>query len=144
MNFQRKIKAVPIQAFGIVALLFIFGAFGCNGISTKGAPVTCEAKTAQIIVFDGGMKRVCGCTEGSGTFTQSGTFVCTVSFNSAVYFDFSSIGGTHVVSINNIGTTQQMSSSSSIKTSALMMNQIGTFSFVDSFDGFSGTFIVNP
>ena len=144
MKFQYKKYARPIQLSGIIAFFLIFGSFGCNAISTKGSAATCQANTAQIIVFDGGMKRVCGCTEGAGTFTQSNAFTCTVSFNTAVYFYFSGVANAHLVSVNNIGSTPQIDANSSIKTSALMMNQIGTFSFVDTYDGFSGSFIVSP
>lgn len=144
MSSQRKTKKTLIQLLGIVALFSIFGSVGCNAISTQGTASSCESGTAQISVYEGSMQRVCGCTEGAGIFTQPGSLTCTVSINTTVYFYFVNITNTHQIAVNTIGTTQPISSSSSVKVAALVMNQSGTFNFQDLFNGIGGSFVVNP
>ncbi len=144
MSFQRKTRISTSQTFGIIALFSIIGSMGCDGISTKGTSSSCETGTAQIIVYEGAMKRVCGCTEGSGTFSQPSSLTCTVPFNTAVYFYFTAISSSHQVSVTNIGSTSAVDANSSVKTSAIVMNQIGTFTFQDIFNGIGGSFVVTP
>lgn len=144
MRFLPKINANITQIIGIVALFLIVGTLGCNGISTQGTASSCEAGTAQIIVYEGSMKRVCGCTEGAGVFSQPSSLTCTVSLNTAVYFYFVGITNSHQITVTNIGTTQPIDASSNVKTAALVMNQSGTFAFQDIFNGIGGSFVVTP
>ncbi len=144
MNFMNKTWPYPFQPFGIIALFFALSLSACNGISTRGGSTSCAANTAQITVYEGAMSRSCGCAEGTGTFTQAGSMACTVSFNTAVYFYFVGISNPHQIAITNIGSTPQIDVNTNIKTSAIVLNQVGTFTFQDIFNGIGGSFIVNP
>ncbi len=144
MDLQRKNRVRLAQIFGIVALFCAFVFSGCEGVSTKGTAASCEANTAQIIVYEGAMKRVCGCSEGTGTFNQPNSLSCTVSFNTVVYFYFVGISNAHQIAVTNIGSTQQVDANSSVKTAALLMNQVGSLPFQDIFNGIGGTITVNP
>ncbi len=143
MEFQHKTKSTFSQVIGIVALLFMIGISGCDGISTKGSNSGCSTGAAHLNIYDGQMARVCGCTEGAGTFNTSGALNCTVKVGTTVYFYFIGISTTHYIS-STIGNTQTVSPTDSVKTAALVMNQTGTINFFDSGSGLSGTFTVTP
>jgi hypothetical protein len=147
MRSERKNSARPIQIFGIVAIFAFMGLLGCEGISTKPVSNACStAKTASINIYDGQMSRVCGCTEGVGTFNSPSSLQCTVKIGTAIYFNFVDISNSHQITINTspVQATQPIDQSSSVKTSALVLNQAGTFTFMDNFNAIGGSFIVTP
>lgn len=144
MGFQWKNAVIRKQAFVITALFYFFGLTSCDAISTRGTATSCPAKTAQILVYEGAMSRVCGCSEASGVFTTSGSLTCTVAFDTAVYFYFTNIANPHQIIVTNFGASGQIDANTSIKTWATKLNQIGTFSFQDTFNGLGGNFVVTP
>lgn len=117
---------------------------GCDAVKTAKTASSCESGTAQMQVLDGGIQRLCGCAEGTGLFTTSNSFSCTVSVNTVIYFYFNSITIQHQIAVSTIGTTQQVDASSTVKTAALVMNRTGTFALTDLNTGIGGSIVVNP
>ena len=107
MDSTVKNRVTRIQIFGIAAIFALLGVSGCEGFSTKTVSNDCTtAKTANITVYDGQMYRMCGCTEGTGTFSQPSSLQCTVTLGTAIYFNFVGINNPHQIAITLIGTTQ--------------------------------------
>ncbi len=144
MRFPLSVKAILPRLPQALVLFSAMILMGCDAISTKGVASSCETGTAQFLVYDGAMKRVCGCTEGEAVFTSSNSFTCTVPVNTTVYFYFTGISISHQISVSTIGTTQMVDASSTVKTAALVMNRTGTFALTDITTGIGGSMVVTP
>ncbi|MCM2279960.1 MAG: hypothetical protein NDJ89_17955 [Oligoflexia bacterium] len=76
-----------------LAISLFFSAFvaGCS-TSEQAAPAPgCSAGTAQILVTDGFLRNLCGCTEPAGTLVAPpATLTCTVAAGSHVFFIYAS------------------------------------------------------
>ena len=103
---------------------------------------SCTNGIAQLDVSTNGVIRVCGCLESSGaSFGRSSTgFVCTVSLNTTIVFNFSD-SQQHVETIGSATIAQQNYPTDSEDFAA---NGVGTFAFYDSISGVSGHIIINP
>jgi hypothetical protein len=115
------------------------------GISPNPVPAaSCQARTAEIAVYDGGMQRMCGCAEGmSGVFTSGQGLVCTISAGTTVFFRYPGIAQSHQVSIIGQISFQPRSGGSGVTQSdAWLFNSSGSFTFSDSFTSIGGTIIV--
>lgn len=139
MKAGKKNRMGLSQAIGIVAF-FCFS--GCGGISTKGGS-GCTAKTALINVYTNQMTRVCGCTEGQGTFNSSSPLQCTVALNTIIYFHFDIADSSNHQITYQGGSTQQYTNTNTPATAALTMTASGTIAFAD-LNGVGGNIIVTP
>lgn len=128
-----------------IAVMIGFFAQSCGQVSTSSPSTVCTAGTAQIQIYDGFLRRACGCVEPSGQTYTSG-LQCTVSAGTQMYFVFISISTTHQIAIPPLGTTQVRNANpnSSLQTDVIPLNQTGTFTFQDVYyPSLSGTIIVN-
>ena len=132
----------PIQFIKIISIL---GLSACNAIKTGGgSSKSCEGNSVQIQVYDTFASRVCGCTEGAGSFSTPGSFTCTVKIGATVYFNFIGINQQHQIITSN-ASSQVVNPSDAVKVAAIVLNQTGTINVADSGNtNFSGTFTVNP
>src|SRR6185436_7345793 len=78
----------PASSLALAAILL-----GCGNQESidkiQSKSTGCQSGTALIGVQDGYLTRYCGCTEASGTTTDtSGTLSCTVSKNTSVVFQY--------------------------------------------------------
>ncbi len=140
LSVITKTARMPIVMVTIFSMILM----GCNAISTGSTSSTCETGTAQFQVLDGGIQRICGCAEGTGVFTTSSSFNCTVSVNTVLYFYFTTVSTQHQISIATFGLTPQFDGSSTLKVAAMVMNRTGTFALTDVNTGIGGSVIVNP
>lgn len=143
----------------IVAVLASVGALGSlpaclNPLTTAvSAPTsTCPSGTAEILVGDGFLQRVCGCTETSGTSVGSNTSLgCTVTSGTRVYFHF--VGTTLLHQIVTSGTPSFASSavydpkpdnaSDGAHVHVVRLTTSGTYSYRDLYNpGLRGTVTV--
>ena len=115
------------------------------GISPTPTPsTTCDSGTAQIAVYDGGMQRICGCTEGtSGVVVSGQTLTCTVSVGTTVFYLYQGIAQSHQVSISGQTTFVVRSGGSGVtQTDGWRFTSTGSFTFVDTFTNIGGTIVV--
>ena len=126
----------------VMGLFFSVILMGCGPITTGKPSGTCETGTAQFQVLDGAIQRICGCTEGTGIFTNTTPFNCTVSARTVLYFYYSSISVQQQVVVTG-NLTLNMSPSDSTKVASMVMTQTGSFA-LSSNTGVSGTIIVTP
>ena len=140
--FQSRKASILMVLFSMGALIGLLTA--CGVISTEGPTATCAANTAQIAVFDTGMKRVCGCAEGSGQFfSTSGGLLCTINLGTVVYFNYVGITNSHQITIQSLTTLPLRSASSSTQTDGWSFTSTGTFTFQDIYTTIGGTFTVH-
>ena len=125
---------------------------GCGAISLGGRPsAACLPNTAQIEVYDTGMRRGCGCAEGaSSQFFQGVTsFDCTVSLGTTVYFTYIGTVNAHWVQVNpatscNFPYRDPEVSPVAGQVDACLLSSSQTFTFNDQV-AFNGVrIIVNP
>ncbi len=116
---------------------------GCGNTKLVGTSSSCEANTAQFIVTDGAITRVCGCAEGGGTFITSNSFTCTVNVGTVLYFYFNGITNSHQISAGLLGVTQSFNSESTTKVGSLIATQSGSFNLIDINTSIGGTLVVN-
>lgn len=139
-------------------LFFIFSILSLTacGPQTSGLEITrlsqvCDAGTAQIAIFDGFQKRICGCAEADNTIIgPEVTLTCSVATGTTVFFHF--VGTTQPHQIQSSGSPAFLSSpvSSSLisKTTkafsyGVKLDTAGTYSFVDTYSAAtSGQIIV--
>jgi hypothetical protein len=143
MKSLHKTKLSLFQVFGIVMFFGVLAVSGCNGISTKSSSSGCATNTAQLYIYEGGMSRVCGCAEGTGFFSGSNSFNCTMSIGTTLYFTFIGLGSSNHQIRYQYGNTAVFNQSSSTNSAAFIMNQSGSFPFSD-LNGIGGTFIITP
>ena len=143
MKSLHKTKRRLFQVFGIVMLFSVLVGSGCDGISTKAASSGCATNTAQLYIYEGGMSRVCGCTEGTGFFSGSNSFNCTMSIGTTLYFTFIGLGSANHQIRYQYGNTAVFNQDSTSTSAAFIMNQSGSFLFSD-LNGIGGTFIITP
>jgi hypothetical protein len=103
---MRRLFAISskVQVWSLNLALLVLS--GCGAITLGGRPsATCLPNTAQIEVYDTGMRRGCGCAEPAGQFfNQQNSLTCTVSVGTAVYFTYVGIQNQHLIVIS--GFTQ--------------------------------------
>lgn len=126
-----------------IAVFFSMILMGCGNTKLVGASSTCEANTAQFIVTDGAITRVCGCAEGGGTFISAKSFTCTVNVGTVLYFYFNGITNSHQISAGLLGVTQSFNSASTTKVGSLIATQSGSFDLLDINTSIGGTLVVN-
>lgn len=127
MGLVQKTKRLLSQAFVIIGNLSFLALLSCQAIQTQSASSACEDNTAQFIVYDGAIKRVCGCSGvGEAVFTQSGSLTCTVSVGTTIYFYFVGITSSHQIQIQNHSSTPVIDPTSSVKTAAIVLNATNT------------------
>ena len=134
-----KIASCQLGALAFFVMILT----GCGNSTTSSASGSCEANTAQFIVSDGAITRVCGCTEGYGTFISSNSFNCTVDVGTTLYFYFPNITIAHQITLGILGTTQSIDSNSATREAAIVATQTGTFGLTDINTSIGGTLIVN-
>ena len=113
--------------------------------SLSAAATQCEAKQAQVMMRDGLLENLCGCTEVAGTTVSSSdspltSLTCTVAAGTTVFFHFARNRFRH--QIVSTGTPRFLSSTvyDPIKLKmpyvhVFQFSDTGTFEFQDSFDG---------
>ncbi|MBS1959123.1 MAG: hypothetical protein JST80_06620 [Bdellovibrionales bacterium] len=134
--------AIKLQ---LVAITMLF-MHGCGIISAGGTSSSCTSGTVQLQVYEGMIKRICGCAESANaTFLPGQNLQCTMSVGSQVHFTFINLSSVHTIGVQNgtPPTTGSYGPSSSTQTSVVIMNSTGTFTFTDIATGGAGTFIVN-
>ncbi len=116
---------------------------GCGAITTGKPSGSCETGTAQLQVLDGAIQRLCGCTEGTGIFTNTTPFNCTVPARTVLYFYYTSISAVQQVVVTG-NLTLNMSPSDSTKVASMVMTQTGGPFALTSTTGVSGSIFVTP
>ena len=133
-------------------ILGLMQLFGCGAITLGGRPsATCLPNTAQIEVYDTGMRRGCGCTEGASSqlFQGVNSFDCTVSLGTTVYFTYIGTVNAHWVQVNpatscNFPYRDPEVSPVAGQVDACLLSSSQTFTFNDQV-AFNGVrIIVNP
>jgi|GEM_PF-1794606 len=128
------------RIFVVISLLMTVPGMlsGCGGITLGGGvSKVCAPNTAQIEVYDVGMRRGCGCTEGASSqvFTGTNSFNCTISLGTTVYFTYVAIQNTHTIGSSPVTSGCNFNpkySSSAGAVDACTPQGTGTFSIVDS------------
>jgi len=142
---------------GILALAASFGCGQATPPSLKNtvAPSAskCAANSASIMVGDGYLSTICGCTgsgEANGTvFSTPGNLTCHLAANSTVvFFYFQGTVLKHQIESKgpNTFTSSPVSDPKSnypIRVYAVTLNQAAkTYSFIDAFSGMTGQIIM--
>jgi hypothetical protein len=133
-----------LQLFAMIG--FLLG--GCGMVGTSNPSNSCAAGTAEIQVYDNGLRRVCGCTEASNVpFGPGQTLQCTVPVGTRLFVNYVGITSRQAwirVSLMPGWETAVMNPSSGVQTGVILLNSTGTFSFSDAFQPtLSGTLVVN-
>ena len=143
MKALRKIISKSALRNNAMAAFFIVILTSCGNAKLVGTATTCETNTAQFIVTDGSITRVCGCAEPYGTFTTSNSFTCTVNVGTVLYFYFNGISNSHQVQVGILGITQSFNAASTTKVGAIIATQTGTFPLTDINTSIGGSLVVN-
>ncbi|NDF14811.1 hypothetical protein EB061_05760 [bacterium] len=116
---------------------------GCGLVSGKAATGECATGTAQLGVYDTGMKRICGCNESAGAFFTSKTLTCTVKVGTALYFNYIGITNSHQL-ILQAYQSLPVRGPGTTTPDAILLNLTGSYSLTDNFNGMGGTITVTP
>ena len=149
---MRRLFAISskVQVLSLNLALLVLSA--CGAITLGGRPsATCLPKTAQIEVYDTGMRRGCGCTEGASSqlFQGVNSFDCTVSLGTTVYFTYVGTVNAHWVQVNpatscNFPYRDPEVSPVAGQVDSCLLSSSQTFTFNDQV-AFNGVrIIVNP
>jgi hypothetical protein len=145
MKVRLKKMRASTQVLVILSLFSIPLFAGCDFNDTPKTSTTCSSGTAQIFVYDGAFKRVCGCTESAGTFGAGSPLNCTVAAGTRIYFHFINLQSSHRIAVTGVGSTRQMDPSSTIDQvdATIVIPATGTYPFSDIFaSSMTGNFIV--
>jgi hypothetical protein len=136
----KGLSALVLQA----AVMTAFFSSSCGWSPNPTPALSCAAQTAEIKVYDGGMQRGCGCSEGSsGVVTSGQTLNCTVPVGTTVFFLYPGIAQTHQITIVGQFSFQPRSGGSGVTQSdGWKFNSSGSFTFSDAFTSIGGTIIV--
>jgi hypothetical protein len=137
-----------VRAFGPMIGLLMLSA--CGGISLGGRPGACIPGTAQIEIYDTGMRRGCGCVEPGNQFfpspPQSNPMTCTVNINTVLFFTYVGINNAHQISVQGNGQFSNTFPSRGVGDNGFVdkvtMGQTGTFSVVDIGNNFFASIVV--
>jgi hypothetical protein len=132
--------------FAIYALFFgglALAQAGCGIVSGGAATGQCATGTAQIGVYDTGMKRICGCNEGGGAFFTTKTLTCTVKVGTTMYFNYIGITNSHQMVIQNYQSLP-VRGPGTTTPDGILLNLTGSYSLTDTFTGLGGTVTITP
>lgn len=144
---QRNLRRTRwATARGRLALLFFAlpGFIGCGatgespGISAV-SETGCASGVAQIAVFDGFQKRLCGCQESPQTYVRPPTTLqCTVTAGTVVFFHFIATRTPHQllpVGLPRIPASGTIppERSNSTRPHAFLLDQAGTYRYEDAY-----------
>lgn len=133
----------------LVSLWGILSGCGTQTTTTFSATAPCASGTAQIAVYDGFLKIICGCNEAAGTQSiPPATLTCTIPVNTL--FTFSYLGTLTTHQIISEGTPSFAASPlsnplarSPIRTHTVELKTAGTYVFKDALQStLSGQLIV--
>lgn len=124
------------------ACLILFQA-GCGLRTTGEGTSSCAAGTAQIGVYDTGMKRICGCNESSGAFFTTKTLTCTVKVGTVMYFNYIGITFPHQIFLQSYQSFP-VRGSGTTTPDGILLNQTGSYSLTDQYTGLGGTVTITP
>ncbi len=138
-------KRLMIAAVAATAVLA-----GCAEQPESALVTSCDAGTAAIGIMDGLVSRLCGCAEVSSNWVSaSDGITCTVAQNSVVVFNY--LGFNDHQMISKSGSPQTFVASppsfprleAPVRVHAVVLEELGTYQFTDSFDSAtSGQIIV--
>jgi hypothetical protein len=152
MGAMRGASGIQSNLAVLGLILGLMQLSGCGAITLGGRPsATCLPNTAQIEVYDTGMRRGCGCAEGASTqlFSGPNAFDCTVSINTTVYFTYVGTVNVHWVQANpanscNFPYRDPAVSAVAGQVDACNLSSTATYSFTDVPTSNGMRIIVNP
>lgn len=127
------------------------GLAACDPADQTDVSQGCPAGSAQILVLDGALQRLCGCAEtDTSIIAPPSTLSCTVSAGTVVFFQYLNTEAPH--QIVSTGTPDFVDSPVSdpnnkptIRVHAVRLDTPGTYEFTDALAvGVSGQVIVTP
>jgi hypothetical protein len=140
MKSHSRIRIAFCTLLGVVSLLL---QAGCGLVSSKQATQECARGTAQIGVYDTGMKRICGCAESSGAFFSTKTLTCTVKVGTTMYFNYIGITNSHQMVVQNYQSLP-VRGPGTTTPDGILLNLTGSYSLTDTFTGLGGTLTITP
>lgn len=131
----------------LIAMTMFFGS-SCGLKPGATGLASCATGTAEIQVYDAGMRRVCGCAEASNVaFAPGQNLTCTVNVNTRLFVNFVGISSRQaqiLVSLTPWATTVRSPAPGQVQTDVIYLNSTGTFTFLDpNVPNMTGTLIVN-
>jgi hypothetical protein len=139
MKGSRFYRFFRVQLIGMTSVFLA----SCGMISTQGTSVSCPASTAIFEVYDGYIKRVCGCNESANTiFSLNQQLTCTAKIGTYFSFYFVGITQQHTMLIFDSYIYQPAAAGTQIYNAQAF--QTKTYNFLDNPSGVNGTFTITP
>jgi hypothetical protein len=152
MSFLRQSQTSKFARLAL-ALAIAAGSLGsnCSGVPVEQSTQPCAANVAQIQMFDGGMRKICGCGGTNGEYVPAGTpLTCTFALGTTFFVSY--IGPFLQHQFISSGTPAapngpvfDPSAKLPIRAHAFTLTATGTYPFEDEYDHqLSGTIVVTP
>jgi hypothetical protein len=130
----------------LVAMTALFLS-SCGLTPGTGGLGSCAAGTAEMQVYDTGLRRVCGCAEaGNVAFGPNQPMTCTVNVGTRLFVNFVGITRNAQIAVSATSWVTQVRSpsTSAVQSDVIELNSTGTFNFVNVYNStLTGTLVVN-
>lgn len=145
-NYKNLMLAL---ALGLASLTSSCGPGTPVEASLAATSTSCPAGAAEILVGEGFVKRLCGCTEASNTLFVSGdSLSCTVAAGTTIFFYYAYFAGSSSLhQIESVGSPSfspsRMTDPERPAVHAVTLSTTGTYLFRDAFNhAVGGSFTV--